>query len=107
MRTSSIHKIRLGKKNVPVKWRDSAWYPRIVVQSVEPRGSSLVLCEESPLPRSADSSPEDVRAISIRRLGRAGGRLRNAGRCQASDSRSSILYTRSRFFPPSRLDNPL
>jgi hypothetical protein len=36
MSTSPITKPQSGKKNVPIKWRDNTWYPRIVIRSVAP-----------------------------------------------------------------------
>jgi hypothetical protein len=107
MRTTSIPKVRSDKKTLPVKWRDSAWCPRIVIRSSDLRGSALGFREDGALIPGADSFSRDVRAIRIRRLGRAGGRLPNPGRSSVSDTRAPFLHGRSRFFPSSRLDKPL
>jgi hypothetical protein len=107
MRTSSILKLRSDKKTVPVKWRDSSWCPRIVIRSADLRGPARDFREDAALIPGADSCSQDVRAMKIRRLGRAGRRSPNPGRCHVSDTKASFPYGRSRFFPSSRLDNPL
>jgi len=107
MRTSSILKLRSDKKTVPVKWRDSSWCPRIVIRSADLRGPGLGFREDGALMAGADASSQEARAMKIRRLGRAGRRSPNPGRCEVSGARPPFPYGRSRLFPNSRLDNPL
>ena len=106
MRISSTLKVRAEKKTVAVKWRDNAWYPRIVIRSMGRRGPSLGFWEDSALTPGADGCSQGV-AVRLRRLGRAGGPSFNSGRCEISDTRTPFVYGRSRFLPGSRLDNPL
>ena len=107
MPKSTTPKARSDRKTVPVKWRDSTWYPRIVIRSLDKRGSAVSLWENDAWVNGASSCPPPMRGANQRRLIRPGGRSPNPARCEASDAKAPLSYGRARFLPNSRLDNPL
>jgi hypothetical protein len=75
MSTSPITKPQSGKKNVPVKWHDNTWYPRIVIRSVAPRISARAVwgCDPRVL------GFRESQYIRVRALDRPGAQLLNRG----------------------------
>ena len=99
MPTSPISKRSAVKKNLPVKWRDSAWSPRIVIRSLNRPPPARIYWDA---PGSDwDLGPGKVPFPSTPRWGRAGGRRR------LFDSILPSSGGLSRLVPTSRLDNLL
>jgi hypothetical protein len=96
MRTSTNEKSGSGKKSLPVKWRDQAWLPRIVIRS-----------SSRPLAAGASwADPPPARAARFSKLGfnrRAGKRLPRPS--QPKPVMPTACLLRSRFSYFSRPDN--
>jgi hypothetical protein len=99
MPTSPISKPSPAKKNLPIKWRDSAWSPRIAIRSLNRRRPPQGLWESDTRISDWNSGPEKIPYSGTPRWGRAGGRR------PLSDSTLPLNPGPSRFLPTPRLNN--
>lgn len=100
MPTSSIPKTTPTKKCVPVKWRDSAWSPRIVIRSVDRRRPAFGFPQSETWTSDRDSAPASLPSLS-----RAGERLPGSSELQAQNRSLPLAFLHPRFRSTSRLDN--
>jgi hypothetical protein len=102
MPTTSTPKPEPEKRNVPVKWRDNAWYPRIVIRPSNHRVSARGLSQSVP------QFPEFERSQCMkgRQFDKAGRQQRGSGRCRLPAS-TIPFYLRSRLFNLPSSDNSL
>jgi hypothetical protein len=106
MRTATTLKISAQKKTIAVKWRDRAWYPRIVIRSAARDGTGF--CEEDVLLVPAPGSVlQDGRSVKIRKLRRTATRSLDRIGGAFSNVRAPFLCARSGSLSGSRLNNPL
>jgi hypothetical protein len=85
-----------GKKNLPIKWRDNIWYPRIVVRPASRRLTTCSLQKSEPL------LSQPVRKLRAPGLSRTAKSLLRPGR-------RDLFYgsiPNQRFISPPRPDNP-
>jgi len=99
MPTSPISKPSPDKKNLPIKWRDSAWSPRIAIRSLNRRRPPQGFWQADVRISDWNFEPEKIPYTGTPRWGRAGGRR------PLSDITLPLNPRQSRFFPASRLDN--
>ena len=100
MPTSPISKTSSAKKNVPIKWRDSSWSPRIAIRSLSRRRPDHGFWP--PNARFSDGDfPPDEPSTGISRLGRPGERLSGSRRGASSSNVLPFPYGHPRFFSAS------
>ena len=105
MPTSPISKPSPAKKNLPIKWRDSSWSPRLVIRSQSRRRPDHGFWPPNARFSDWDFLPEEPSSQGVPRFDRAGERVPGRRRGASSSNVLPFPYGHPRFFSPSGLGN--